>query len=208
MDAARPLDGVRQERILPDAAAPGVLHAAAHWLSCAFGYTMLGLAAVVVVEVTGRKFFGFSLQGADELGGYALAVGSTLTFSVALIERGHIRIDLFHSALPAPLKAALNWVSVLAMAAFAVLLFRVGVKVVVDTLSYHSTAATPWATPLIYPQGPWLFGLGAFALLACGLAVHATVLLLRGRVRELDRRYGPKGATEELREELDDLARR
>ena len=40
-----------------------------------FGYIMLALAAVVTVETLGRKLFNFSLQGADELGGYALAVG-------------------------------------------------------------------------------------------------------------------------------------
>src|SRR3546814_2022259 len=69
-------------------------------LACIFGYMMLALSIVVTVETIGRKLFDFSLQGADELGGYALAVGSSIGFSAALIERAHIRVDLFHGLLP------------------------------------------------------------------------------------------------------------
>src|SRR3546814_4708567 len=77
-------------------------------LACIFGYMMLALSIVVTVETIGRKLFDFSLQGADELGGYALAVGSSIGFSAALIERAHIRVDLFHGLLPRPLRILLN----------------------------------------------------------------------------------------------------
>ncbi len=56
---------------------------------------------MVAVETVVRKVFNFSLQGADELGGYALAVGATIAFSLALLGRTHIRVDVFHDRLPA-----------------------------------------------------------------------------------------------------------
>ena len=65
-------------------------------LSAVFGWMFLALSVLVAAETLSRKLFNFSFQGADELGGYALAVGSSLAFTVALVERAHIRIDLLH----------------------------------------------------------------------------------------------------------------
>ena len=58
-------------------------------LATVFGGIFLLLSAVVAVETVSRKVFNVSLQGADELGGYALAVGSTIAFSLALMGRNH-----------------------------------------------------------------------------------------------------------------------
>ena len=87
-----------------------------------FGYIFLALSIIVTVETLGRKVLGFSLQGADELGGYALAVGSSLAFTTALIERAHIRIEMFHMMLPRAIQTILNWLSVLLIACFGILL--------------------------------------------------------------------------------------
>jgi hypothetical protein len=45
------------------------------FLSLLFGYMFLALSALVTFETILRKLFNMSIQGADELGGYALAVG-------------------------------------------------------------------------------------------------------------------------------------
>ena len=79
------------------------------------------LAVVVTVETISRKVFNVSLQGADELGGYALAVGSTIAFSLALMGRNHIRVDVFHETFPRRLQAFLNWFSIVSLAAFGML---------------------------------------------------------------------------------------
>src|SRR3546814_885000 len=174
-------------------------------LACIFGYMMLALSIVVTVETIGCKLFDFSLQGADELGGYALAVGSSIGFSAALIERAHIRVDLFHGLLPRPLRILLNWLSSLLIACLALMLVWVCVTVLSDTIAYDSVAPSPWATPLIYPQSIWLACLVIFALLAAGFATRATLLLLQGRFSELDRRYGPRQIEEEVQSELSDV---
>jgi TRAP-type C4-dicarboxylate transport system permease small subunit len=175
-------------------------------LATAFGVIFLGLAFVVTVETTSRKLFNISLQGADELGGYALAVGSTIAFSLALMGRNHIRVDVFHELFPRWLQAFLNWFSIVTLALFGVFVAWVSTKVITDTMHYGSTAQTPWATPLIIPQTVWYVGLVIFALVATGYALRATVLLATNRIEMLNRDFHPKSAKEELKEELDDLA--
>lgn len=177
-------------------------------LAWVFGSIFLALAAVVTVETASRKLFNISLQGADELGGYALAVGSTIAFSLALMGRNHIRVDVFHEKMPRGAQAFLNWFSIVSMAIFGVFIAWVATKVIADTQAYGSTAQTPWATPLIWPQSVWYVGLVVFALVATGYALRATGLLARGRVDTLNHDFHPKSAKEELKEELDDLAQR
>jgi TRAP-type C4-dicarboxylate transport system permease small subunit len=175
-------------------------------LATAFGLIFLGLATVVTIETAARKLFNVSLQGADELGGYALAVGSTIAFSLALMGRNHIRVDVFHEKFSRRAQAWLNWVSIVSLAVLAIFIAYVAFKVLGDTLQYRSTAQTPWATPLIWPQGVWYAGLVVFALLATGYALRASALLFNGRIETLNHDFHPKSAKEELKEELDDLA--
>lgn len=177
-------------------------------LATLFGAIFLVLSVVVAVETLSRKLFNVSLQGADELGGYALAVGSTIAFSLALMGRAHIRVDVFHERFPRGVQAALNWVSVVSLAGFGAFIAWVAFKVIGDTLAYGSTAQTPWATPLILPQSVWYAGLVVFALVAVGYALRATLLLASGRLDEINHEFQPKSAKDELKEELDDLAQR
>ena len=177
-------------------------------LAAVFGSIFLLLAVVVTVETISRKVFNISLQGADELGGYALAVGSTIAFSLALMGRNHIRVDVFHEMLPRRLQAFLNWFSIASLAAFGIFVAWVATKVLADTREYGSTAQTPWATPLVWPQSVWYAGLVIFALVATGYAIRASWLLGSGRIDTLNHDFHPKSAKEELKEELDDLAQR
>lgn len=177
-------------------------------LGSIFGLMFLFLVVLVSVETIGRKVFNFSIQGADELGGYALAIGSTLSFSLALLGRNHIRVDVLHEKFGPRLQAFMNWLSIVSLAAFAIFMAWVAQKVIMDTMAYGSTAQTPWATPLVYPQGIWLAGLTVFALIALGFAIRATKLLLTGQLTELNEDYQPKSAKEELQEELADIALR
>ena len=177
-------------------------------LAMVFGAVFLVLSVVVAFETVSRKVFNVSIQGADELGGYALALGSTIAFSLALMGRNHIRVDVFHEMFPRRVQAALNWLSIVALAAFGSFIAWVAWRVITDTLQYRSTAQTPWATPLIIPQSVWYAGLVIFALVAIGYALRATQLLASGRLDTLNHDFHPKSAKEELKEELEDLAAR
>jgi TRAP-type C4-dicarboxylate transport system permease small subunit len=178
------------------------------WLGTLFGLIFVALSCMVAVETVVRKVFNFSLQGADELGGYTLALGATIAFSLALMGRAHIRVDVFHDKLPAWLQTLLNWLSVVSLAAFACLMAWLAWFVIQDTRAYMSVSQTPWATPLQYPQTAWLTGLIVFALVAVGYAVRASWLLLRGDSATLNHEFGPRTTKEEVDEELQDLKAR
>ena len=180
----------------------------ANLLGIVFGTVFLTLAVVVTVETLARKLFNVSIQGADELGGYALAVGSTISFSLALMGRNHIRVDVFHEMFPRRVQAFLNWLSIVLLALLGVFIAVLAWKVIGDTLQYRSTAPTPWATPLIWPQSVWYAGLVTFALVAVGYALRATKLLLAGDLATLNRDFHPKSTKEELKDELEDLSAR
>lgn len=180
----------------------------ARWASWLFGLSLLALSIFVSIETIARKLFTFSFEGADELGGYVLAVGSSLAFVVALVDRAHIRIDVLHARFPTRLKAVIDWLSIVSIAGLGLFVVYVGRITIVDTLAYGSTAPTPWATPLIWPQAAWYGALCLFALCAVLLAARATRLLLAGRLDELSAKFHPKGAIEELEEEMSNLARR
>ncbi|MEO8654383.1 MAG: TRAP transporter small permease [Ramlibacter sp.] len=177
-------------------------------LATVFGTVFLTLAVVVTVETLTRKLFNVSIQGADELGGYALAVGSTISFSLALMGRNHIRVDVFHEMFPPRVQAFLNWLSIVLLAMLGVFIAALAFKVIADTLQYRSTAPTPWATPLIWPQSVWYAGLVTFALVAVGYALRATKLLFGGDLATLNRDFHPKSTKEELKDELDDFSTR
>jgi TRAP-type C4-dicarboxylate transport system permease small subunit len=173
-----------------------------------FGIVFLGLSFLVTVETVMRKVFNFSIQGAAELGGYALAVGSAIGFGLAVSSRSHIRVDVFHERFPPALQAFMNWFSAVMIGALALFLVGVCWRVIAKTLEYGSAAQTPWATPLIYPQSVWYAALVAFAVYAVVHAGHACRLYFTGQREALLVEFHPKSAKEELKEELDDLVQR
>lgn len=177
-------------------------------LAFMFGVIFIGLSVIVCIETLSRKLFNFSIQGADELGGYTLALGSTLAFSLALMGRAHIRVDVIHDRLPLRWQALFNLLSIVSLAALGIFICWVAFQVLVDTQTYGSTAPTPWATPLIYPQMVWFAGLAMFALVASAYAARAIKHFLDRRTDLLLLNFSPKSAKEELKEELDDLVQR
>ena len=107
--------------------------------SCLFGYICIGLSIFISIEVIMRKLFSASLQGADELGGYVLAITSVIAFCVALIGNNHIRIDIFHYKFPKTMQAILNWIAMFSVFFIAVLLAYTAIRVLQETISYGST---------------------------------------------------------------------
>lgn len=177
-------------------------------LAMVFGFSLLTLALAVAVETILRKVFNKSLQGVDELGGYVLAMTAALSFAVAVRSRTHIRIDLIHDHLPLPLRVMLNTLAAISIAACSLAALYMAWIALTDTIQYNATAQTPWATPLRFPQGAWVAALAVFALVAIAEASRVLMLVFSGRSIDADRLYGPRGAKEELDEELADLKAR
>jgi len=177
-------------------------------ISWLFGLLLIGLSLFVTLETLMRKVFSASLQGADELGGYTLAISGALALTIALTERAHIRIDLLYSRFSTKAQAVLSWLASLSLALFGLFVARYIWLVIRDTLAYHSTAPTAWSTPLIYPQAVWYAAMLIFTAASLWAFARASHLLFTGRFHHLNKEFHPKSAQEELAEELSDLERR
>jgi TRAP-type C4-dicarboxylate transport system permease small subunit len=173
-----------------------------------FGTSFLLLALMVAVETVMRKVFNTSLQGVDELGGYILATSASLAMAVALVSRAHIRIDLLHDFAPRFLRNILNMLAMAALAACAILLLQMAWTALDESILFTATAQTPWATPLRYPQTAWVVALALLVAVSLFQLVKMGLLAARGNWAAIDRIYGPRGAKEELDEEVENLKQR
>jgi TRAP-type C4-dicarboxylate transport system permease small subunit len=148
-----------------------------------------------------RKFFRFSLQGVDEVGGYTLAVASALGFSYTLLKRGHTRIDFLVSRMAPAARGALNCLAMVTLAALAVFATWRGWSVLSESIEFKSHATTPLQTPLWIPQSLWFLGYVLFAGTACVLAAHACTLLFTRQIALVNEKHGPPTLKEEIEAE-------
>lgn len=174
------------------------------WL---FGLSLCLLSLTVAAEVLMRKFFLVSLQGVDELSGYALAVSAALGFFLALGDGGHMRIDIFYARLSATLRLLSDGLSVIAMATAAVLIFWMGWITFSESREFNSVAQTPWATPMVIPQSVWLVAMLPFLAAALYGFLRWLWALLRADRRMLAE-FRAKGSDDEVQEQLQALSER
>lgn len=167
-----------------------------------FGGLLILLAAVVVsVDVTARALFSVSLGGADELAGFALAIGSAWAFGFALLDRAHIRIDSLYTFLPRPVGAVLDILGLTVFAGFMALMAWQASGVFLLSVDNSTVTLSAVAWPLRYPQFLWVAGLWWFVLIALLLWIRAVLTIVRGDFLRVQLEIGSKTIQEELEEE-------
>ena len=113
-----------------------------------FGGALLIVAAFIIgVDVVIRKLFSWTVGGADELSGYALAIGSAWSFAFALTERAHVRIDSLYVTLPARLCALLDILGLTIFMLFLGMVTYYGYGVLWNTIEFDAHSMSPIATP-------------------------------------------------------------
>jgi TRAP-type mannitol/chloroaromatic compound transport system permease small subunit len=149
---------------------------AADWLSLRAvwaGGALLFLAAFTVsVDVLARKLFALSLGGADELSGYAFAIGTAWAFAFTLLRRANVRVDALYQHLPARFCALLDILALVSLGVFVAYLARYGYEVLATSWQLSARSNSALKVPLWIPQALWFGGLALFA---------ATILLLLAR---------------------------
>src|SRR3990170_6632562 len=139
-----------------------------------FGGALVLLAAVLIgVDVLMRKFLARSIGGADELAGYALAIGTTWGLGAALLDRAHIRIDSLYVLFPQKLRLALDLVALVLLVGFFAMIAWHGLGVVSQSWTSGSRSQSALETPTIIPQVLWIAGLIAFVLVGLVLLLNA-----------------------------------
>lgn len=174
-----------------------------------FGGALILLAAVLIgIDVFLRKVFVLSIGGADELAGYALAIGSAWALAATLIERGHIRIDSLYMQLPGAVRIALDLVGLVLLVGFFALVFRHGIGVFEQSWTSGSRSQSALETPLVIPQAIWLVGLATFVLVGVIVFLAALLRILRGDRAGASALIGTRSSAEEVAEEMRAAERR
>ncbi len=168
-----------------------------------FGGALVLLAALLIgVDVVLRKFFQASIGGADEIAGYALALGTSWGLGAALLDRAHIRIDSLYVVFPRWLRLALDLVALVLFLGFFGLVALRGWDVVEQSWISSSRSHTALETPTVIPQFLWGGGFALLLLVGVLLFLRAVLLLVRGEVGAATRVISTRSAAEEVEDEI------
>jgi len=174
-----------------------------------FGGALVLLAAVLIgIDVLMRKFLARSIGGADELAGYALAIGTAWGLGAALIDRAHIRIDSLYGLFPRKLRLLLDFAALVLFISFFALMMWHGQGVVSQSWTSGSRSQSAIETPTVIPQTLWIIGLLGFVVVGILLLLHAVTLIVRGDLSAAGRAIGTRSAEEEIEEEIRDIKQR
>ena len=167
-----------------------------------FGGTLIFLGAIVVsIDVLLRKLLGTSLGGADELSGYALAIGSAWAFAFALLERANVRVDALYQHLPQALRAQLDLLALLSLAAFVWIVTWFAWDVAATSAMRGALSNTQLKTPLWIPQGLWFLGLFFFSLTLLSLILRTAQACLRSDYTWIQSKVGARSIEEDAADE-------
>jgi TRAP-type C4-dicarboxylate transport system permease small subunit len=172
------------------------------------GALILAAALLIGVDVVLRKFLVRSIGGADELAGYALAIGSAWGFGAALLDRAHIRIDSLYLLFPSWLRVALDLAGLLLLSGFFSLVAWHGSGVVMQSWTSGSRSQSDLQVPTVIPQLIWVAGLALFVLVGLVLLIDALAKLRAGNLGGVTRAIGTRSAEEEVAEEIQALKER
>lgn len=168
-----------------------------------FGGALILLAAVLIgIDVVLRKFFERSIGGADELAGYALAIGSVWALPATLLDRGHIRIDSLYTHFSPRVRIWLDLLGLAMLLVFFALIAWHGFGMTMQSWNVGAASQSALQTPLVVPQALWAFGLLFFLVIGVLLGIRAVTLLARGDVAGAVRLVGTRSAEEEVEDEL------
>jgi TRAP-type mannitol/chloroaromatic compound transport system permease small subunit len=165
------------------------------------GAILLASATLVSVDVTIRKLFRLSIGGADELSGYAFAIGIAWAFPFALLRRANVRIDALYQHLPARLAAALDLLALIALAIFVTVLTRYAWEVLAASWKLDALSNSQLKVPLWIPQGLWFTGLALFFATTLVLTLRTALALVSGDLATVRALAGARTIQEEAADE-------
>ena len=180
-----------------------LIDALARGMNRCAGWLFVLCALFVTFDVLARKFLGFSSQSTTELSGYMLGVGIAWGLAGALDARTHVRIDILIQKVPPRWRGYLHWLALASLAVFAGFLAYGAWHTTMESWDFKATDNSLLKTPLIIPQGLWLFGIGVFGLMATLRVVEVALLLPGGDIQAIEHLTGPRSYVEEAEEALE-----
>ena len=167
------------------------------------GGALLLIASIVIcIDITLRYLFAWTVGGADELSGYALAIASAWGFSLALLSRSHIRIDTVYVRVRPRVRVALDFLSLITFTSFIALITWHAWGVLQQSYVSGSRSLSALETPVAIPQALWFAGLAFFVAVALLLLARALFAYHKGDLATLFEVIGSKSAVTEAEEEI------
>jgi TRAP-type C4-dicarboxylate transport system permease small subunit len=167
------------------------------------GGAMLLIASILIcIDITTRYLFTWTLGGADELSGYALAISSAWGFSAAVLTRSHIRIDTVYVRVRSRVRALLDLLSLATFIFFFSLITWYAWGVLKQSWDSDSHSLSEIQMPLIWPQGLWVLGLAFFVFVSTLLFARGLQAFVAGDRDRLFALIGSKSAVAEAQEEV------
>ena len=163
---------------------------------------ILASALLIGVEVLLRKLFLVSIGGADELSGYAFAIGTSWGFAFTLLERANVRVDVLYSRIGSRARTFCDVLALVAIATFVSFLGWHAVQVLATSLQFSSKATTPLATPLWIPQGLWAAGFGLFLFSLAPLLLRVVGAVVAGDSATVRKLAGARSIEDEVADEI------
>ena len=144
------------------------------------GIMLLACAGFVLLDIVLRQV-GSSFGGTDEVSGYVMAIATSWGMAYAMLELGHVRIDILRSRAAGRGRSLFDLASLMIMAGTVSVIALRCWPVVDRSISNMSRANTALETPLWLVQLPWFAGWVWFALMAWLTFVTALFMVLQGR---------------------------
>jgi TRAP-type mannitol/chloroaromatic compound transport system permease small subunit len=173
------------------------------WMARIGGLMLLGASVVITVEIVLRKLFFLPFSIGTELSTYALAISGSWSFSYALLNRAHVRIDFLRNLGNQKVRTFLDVLALLVLGAAALVLARYAWDSVEASWSLGARENTSLGTPLIVPQGLWFLGLLWFAFVCLEQIVRVGMALLRGDLAQVASIAAPPNVDDEIEEALE-----
>jgi TRAP-type C4-dicarboxylate transport system permease small subunit len=122
------------------------------------GIVLLLCGVFILADILLRQL-GSSLGGTDEISGYVMAVVTSWGMSYALVELGHVRIEILRNRFSSStMRALFDLFSMLTLSIVVSLIAWRCWPVLERSILHSSRANTPLETPLWLVQTPWFAG--------------------------------------------------
>jgi len=162
------------------------------------GFMVLAAALIVFVDVILRSVADTTLGGADELSGYALAIGTTWAMPYCLLGKFNIRVDTLYRVFSPRLRALLDIFGLLALGGFGLLLTYRGGLVLIETIDRSSRSVGPLSMPQVYPQTLWIIGLTFFTIAFTVTLLRCLVAISAGDIAKVQKIVGTRDQQAEI----------
>lgn len=173
------------------------------WLARIGGLMLVGASVIITIEILARKVILIPFSIGTELSSYALAIAASWSFSYALLNRAHVRIDVVRNWTPPGIRFALDILALGTLCGVAIVLAWFAWDTVETSWTLGARENTSLGTPLVIPQGLWFAGLIWFAVVCLQQMVLVALALLRGDRDAAEAIVSTPDMADEIEEALD-----